>query len=312
MALKLTLEELKLEDCKQLLEGIGFKKSIIEQLMILAVTGGIPWYIELNHPKYSATKNISNLCFSKNGTLVDEFNLIFNDLFGRKGDICRKIIECLENGPCEQTEILEKLHYARSGSLSQYLKELELSGFISRDCNWSFKNGEDTKMSRFRLKDNYLRFYLKYIKPRLSRIKLGQFEEVDMAALPNWDGIISLQFENLVLNNRALIHKLIGVNPHEIIAANPFFQKKTTKHAGCQIDYLIQTRYNNLFICEIKFSRKVLDHSVITAMKQKISALSVPKGFALQPVLIHVNGVSEEIEEAHYFFKIIDLSRLPD
>ena len=226
------------------------------------------------------TKNINNLCFDKNGTLVDEFNLIFNDLFGRKGEICRKIVECLMNGPCEQSEMLEKLQYARSGSLSQYLKELEVSGFISRDYNWSFKNGDDAKISRMRLKDNYLRFYLKYIKPRLNRIKLGQYQDVDIATLSNWDGIMGLQFENLILNNRALIHSLIGIHPHEIMAANPYFQKKTTKHAGCQIDYMIQTRYNNLFVCEIKFSRKVLDRSVITAMEQKIAALSVPKGFA--------------------------------
>ena len=36
---------------------------------------------------------------------------------------------------------------------------------------------------------------------------------------------------------------------------NPFFQKKTTKQLGCQIDYLIQTAFRTFFVFEFKFSK---------------------------------------------------------
>jgi len=40
-------------------------------------------------------------------------------------------------------------------------------------------------------------------------------------------------------------------------ARDDHFQKNNTKNQqGCQIDYLIQTKYNGLFVCEIKFSKK--------------------------------------------------------
>jgi len=43
-------------------------------------------------------------------------------------------------------------------------------------------------------------------------------------------------------------------------------------------------------------------------LKEKINALSVPKNFTCLPVLIHVSGVSEALENTEFFYKIIDFS----
>ncbi|MCW5588600.1 MAG: hypothetical protein KIT27_02940 [Legionellales bacterium] len=74
---------------------------------------------------------------------------------------------------------------------------------------------------------------------------------------------------------------------------------------GCQIDYLIQTRLGMLFVCEIKFSKNLIGTSVIEEVKEKINRLAVPKNFVCIPVLIQMNGVSEEVIDADYFFAII-------
>lgn len=307
--LKLTIDELPLKDCNALLEGVGFNRSSLEKFMILSVTGGVPWYLELVNPAYSAIENIKKLCFEKNGYLVDEFKFIFNDLYGRRGKICQKIVECLAQGAAEYSHIASFLHYPKSGSLSDYLEDLLISGFISRDYTWLLKEGRSSRLSQFRLKDNYLRFYLKYIAPRLDGIKRAEFSE---ALLPNWESILGLQFENLVLNNRQYLHQLLGIKHEEIVADNPFFQRQTLKNQGCQIDYLIQTRHNTLFVCEIKFSKKEIGTEVIREVKEKISTLSLPRRFACLPVLICVNGVSEEVKEVDYFFKVIDFSQFQE
>lgn len=82
------------------------------------------------------------------------------------------------------------------------------------------------------------------------------FSDKSVAHLPEWRTIISLQFENLVLNNRKYIFEALHLSAHEIINDNSFFQHATTKQRGCQIDYLIQTKHNTLYVCEIKFSKK--------------------------------------------------------
>jgi uncharacterized protein len=55
------------------------------------------------------------------------------------------------------------------GRVSEYLRELKLAGFVARDHTWNLKNGTDARLSRFRLKDNYLRFYLKYVRKNLGK-----------------------------------------------------------------------------------------------------------------------------------------------
>jgi len=310
IALKITLEELSLSECNELLQKIGFHRSLIEKFHLLSITGGIPWYIELINPKYSAEENIRQLCFEKDAALVDEFKFIFHDLFGRRRKICKKIVEHLAKGPAEYADIVAALHYHSSGSLSEYLDDLVTSGFIQRDYTWGLKSGKDSRLSQFRLSDNYVRFYLKYIAPRLNKIKKNQFAQFSLSSLSNWDSVAGLQFENMVLNNRKEIHALLGLKDDEILADNPYFQTKTTKQQGCQIDYLIQTRYNTLFVCEIKLLKSVVDGSIIQEMKEKIAKLAIPKGYACLPVLIHVNGVSDSMLDAQYFFKILDFSQL--
>jgi len=47
--------------------------------------------------------------------------------------------------------------------MDRFLDELVKAGFVKRDFIWDLKNGQQRKISRYRLSDNYLRFYLKYI-----------------------------------------------------------------------------------------------------------------------------------------------------
>ena len=89
---------------------------------------------------------------------------------------------------------------------------------------------------------------------------------------------------------------------------NPFFQRKTTRTPGCQIDYLIQTRFNTLFACEIKFSQKELKSEIIKEMQDKLDRFILPRRFSCWPVLIHVNGVDENVIDRGYFTKVIDFS----
>lgn len=310
IAFKLALEELPLKDCNLLLESLGFKRSPFEKFVILAFAGGIPWYIELINSQYSAAENIKRLCFEKEGILVKEFQYIFNDLFGRRKMICGRISEFLSQGPKEVSEIAEGLNYRKGGPLNDYLEDLVLAGFLSKDYTWIIQSGEDMKISKFRLKDNFLRFYFKYIAPKLTKIQRNQFKEHTLSSLPNWEAILGLQFENIVLNNRSVIRDLLNIKADEIISDNPFFQRPTLKQFGCQIDYLIQTKFKTLFACEIKFSIHKIGNGIVEEVRTKLSKIHLPKGFTCLPVLIHVNGITEEVENADYFYKIINFSDL--
>jgi AAA+ ATPase superfamily predicted ATPase len=302
----LTLEELSLSSCNQF-----WPKNIsaYEKFKVLSVTGGVPKYLEEINPHVSAEENIKRLCFSKGGFLVEEFKQIFSDLFLRDSVFYKKIVTALTAGDKERNEICEILEIDPSGRVSEYFSELELSGFITRDYTWDIKSGMDSKLSRYRLSDNYLRFYLKYIDKNLSKINRKSFNFKSLTSLPEWNAIMGLQFENLILNNRPLIHQALKIKADEIISENPFYQNKTHRHPSCQIDYMIQTKFGTLYVCEIKFSKNAIDVSVIDEVQKKIAALKYPRGYSFRPVLIHVNGVTEDVVDRDYFSSIIDFSK---
>ena len=290
---RMTLDELPLEDCNKFWTDMGERISAYEKLKILAVTGGVPRYLEEIRPEASAEDNIKDLCFIKGGVLVNEFNDIFSDLFSKRSPIYQKIIQVLSDGPCEFKDICNALKVTQAGFVSEYMDDLVKSGFVSRDYTWNINSGEVSKLSSFRLSDNYLRFYLKYIDKNRYRIENNEFAFKSLYALPAWDGIMGLQFENLVLKNRHYIKACLNITPEDIVSDNPFFQKKSSRYPGCQIDYLIQTRFGGLYLCEIKFSKHQITTDVIAEVQKKLDSLYYPKGFSCRPVLIHAGGVHD-------------------
>jgi AAA+ ATPase superfamily predicted ATPase len=307
-SLILTLEELPLSICNQFWEKRGRGVSAYEKFKILSVIGGVPRYLELINPTLSAEENIKQLCFMKHSILLNEYELIFNDIFSKRSPIYKNIIEQLVQGSANQAQIAEKMKLTRTGNLSDYLSELTISGFIERDYTWTIKTGKISGLSNYRLKDNYLRFYLKYLRVLKPKIEKGIFNKVSLTTLPNWDIIMGLQFENLVLNNYQELIRAIGIQPDEIIFCNPFFQRHTARQPGCQIDYLIQTRFDTAYVCEIKFSRFEIGPEIINEMERKIERLKLPRHFSYRPILIHVNGVREDVHDSNFFAKIIDFS----
>ena len=109
--------------------------------------------------------------------------------------------------------------------------------------------------------------------------------------------------------NASKIYELLAIDPQEIIYANPYFQRATKHYAGCQIDFLIQNKFNTLYVCEVKFFTKEVGATVIKEVQEKINRLAMPKNFSVRPVLIHVNGVTDAVIESDFFAKIIDFGQ---
>lgn len=301
ISVDINLEELPLHVCNEFWHPRENMVSSYEKFKILSVTGGVPRYLEEIRPEWTAEENINVLCFEKEAFLFKEFKKIFTDLFSRKSDSYLKIVTRLAQGAASLEEVSEALGMKKGGTVSDYLNDLVTTGYVSRDFTWSLKSGKPSSLSLYRLKDNYLRFYLKVIEPNSHKIL--QDENVKPTG---WDTIMGLQFENLVLNNRKSIKSTLNISGENVIFDNPYFQKTTKAHLGCQIDYMIQTKYNSLYICEVKFSKEKIGVDVLAEMQEKIRRLDLPKGFSVWPVLIHVNGVTEAVDQSGFFAKVID------
>ena len=170
----MTLDELPLPECSKFWGSRKDSVSPFEKLKVLNVTGGVPKYLSLIDPKLTAEENIREMCFSQTGFLFNDFERIFHDLFSRRGEAYKKIVESLVDvHSLHQAEICRKIKRSNGRVISEYLKDLTEAGFICADFAWDFRTGKLTKLRKFRLKDNYLRFYLKYILPNKNQALKG-------------------------------------------------------------------------------------------------------------------------------------------
>lgn len=288
----MTLEELPLATCNLFWGDARHQIPAYDKLRLLAVTGGIPRYVEEINPALCVRANIQRMCFSRDGLLFREFDNIFTDLFGSRSDTYHRLLKALADGPLDLNALYKRLDITKTGKISEYAEELVQTGVLARDFTWSLRTGAQSKLSRLRLSDSYVCFYLKYIEPKRPTILRGT--PTRPASL---DGVLGLQIQNLVLKNRQAIIQKLHIDPDSIVYENPFFQHGTTRQKGCQIDYLIQTLERTVYICEIKHSKNVIPSSVADEIDAKSACLSIPKRTRYRPVLIHVGEVAEALED---------------
>lgn len=308
VTLTITLEPLSILESSHLLKSMGFQGSSYDTYKLLSVLGGIPWYLEQASSGMTADAIIKQLFFEKDGLLVLEFDRIFHDLFDGKGATYKKILNALKEGMKTLAEIRHAIDFAKSGTLSKLMDHLVIAGFVKKQSLWSFKTSKPLKQSLYRICDPYMRFYLKVIEPNREKIDLGAFEEAPLSSLPGFEAHMGLQVEYLLLQNRHLLLKAIGISAADVTSDGPYRQSQTISARGCQIDYLVQTVTKNLYVCEFKFNRRELGVEVVQEMQDKISALKIPRGYAAVPILFHMGGVASAVATGGYFYQVIDIT----
>lgn len=299
------LKPLPLNECAAFWGKRASRVSAAEKWRMLAVTGGVPGYLEQVLPSKTADENVERLCFNPGGMLFHECRRIFHDIFSRRAGAYEAIAATLAAGPKTLQEISDALGRERGGSLGDALRDLELAGFLRRDAFFDPLTGKTRpREHRYRIADPYLRFHLKYVAPNEERIKKGLYQHASFEKLEAWDTIVGLQFETLVLDSQEALFKRLGLGNRAVLNAGPYAQGKTLRREACQIDLLIRAR-ESLYVVELKCRRSV-GVEVIDDVKKKVEKLKLPKGQSFRTVLVHTGQLDTAVEESDYFDVIIN------
>lgn len=303
-----TMPPLPLPECVPFWRGKAARIPLLEKIKLLSVTGGVPRYLEELDPSETAEQNIHRLCFDPGGLLFREFEDLFSSVFSRRAGRYRDICRVLSGPARTLTEIAAELKIARGGIVSEALAELEGGGFVTADLPFSPLGGTEKRVARYRLSDNYARFYLRYVEPEQKRIAKGLFRQRPLETLPQWDTVMGLQFENLVIANRDPLLGRIGLANTPILNAGPYFQKKTQRTEACQIDMLLRTR-KSLYVVEMKL-RETITAECIASVQEKIRRLKLPKGTPCRTVLVYHGALAPEIEDEDFFDYLVPFGQL--
>lgn len=305
---EITPGELPLHHCVKFWGRRAERISDMDKLKMLSITGGVPRYLEEMNAKLSADENIRRLCFRKEGFLFSEFQRIFHDIFSRRAPTYVRILKALISGSKTFSDICKDATLVRCGRTTDYLNDLIASGFLAKDTVFNPAKTSPTRRAKYRVCDNYVRFYLKHVESMKERIQTGLLKDAALNSFLNWDSIIGLHFENLVLNNVEQICTKLNLPPGSVLSASPFFQRQTQRTSACQIDLLIQTRHT-LYVCEIKF-RPTVGRDVIRETQEKIMRLRYPKHMSIRPVFIYAGIVTNEEDLFEYFDACISFADL--
>ena len=157
------LGELSLPECVEFWGSARERILSREIFDVLSVTGGVPRYLEEVDPGLSADENIRRMCFLKTGELFKDFNAIFSPLFGAEIVLKKRILLALAEGPLTGAEISRKVGIGRNGRLAAIMRDLTEGGFVADDRGKSPETGLELRVGRYRLRDNYTRFYRGFV-----------------------------------------------------------------------------------------------------------------------------------------------------
>ncbi len=307
-SLDIVVDELPMKECVAFWRDAKNRTATHEILDFLSVTGGVPKYLEELNPSKTADENIRELCFTREGLLFRDFNQIFNSIFGRKSDDRREILEMLTAGSRSVSELAERLGKQRNGHLGDTLEELELAGFIAKDWGVNPQTGRVERTARYRVKDNYTRFYLHHVAPVAKQIQSGLFAFDSLGELKGWSTIRGLQFENLVIANYRALLPILGIDGASLVSAAPYRRAARTSEAGVQVDLLLQTQ-STAYVVEIKRQAAVRE-DVVGEIHEKIARMGFRRTTSVRTVLVYDGALAPRIQREHQLDFTIPAERL--
>ena len=302
------LSELPLSVCPAFWGATAESVSSREMLDMLSVTGGVPRYLEEIDPAFSTDENIRRLFFMPQGKLFKEFDDMFSAVFGDAAATKKAILKSLADGPKSGAEISAGLGMANTGHFTEHLRALAEGGFIAADIGLNPETGKSARIDRYRLRDNYTRFYLRCVEPKKGEIAIGGYRFASVAQLPGWDAVMGLAFESLVVNNWPELLPLMGVGSAIVESAAPYRRYSAEIGKGVQIDLLVQTP-RTAYAVEIK-RKNWIGREVEVEMERKLKRLRVRKGLSVRPVLVYDGELDPQLSGSGYFAAVIDASRL--
>ena len=254
-------------------KGIRFTRvQIVELYMSI---GGIPHYLNQIPKGFSIPQILNQLCFQKDGFLFNEFPVLLSSLFD-SSETHNEIIRILATNKqgLSREEILQRSKLSSSGGMfKKRLDELEEAGFIVSFTPYGYLN----KGTFFKIKDEYVLFYLKWIEPVSKRLRLSlkneSYWESKMSS-QSWKSWAGYAFESVCIKHIEQIKYALGI--HAIsseIGSWRCHSKEDQSQKGCQIDLLIDRADGIINLCEIKFQQGkfIISKSYATELRHKIT-----------------------------------------
>ena len=261
-------------------------KSLIEYY---SVTGGVPKYIELFYDSEDIFSAINKNILSKQSFLYDEAHFLLQKEVSEIGTYF-SIMKAIAAGNRKLSKISSSIEIKQT-SLSKYLKTLASLDLIEREVPVTESNPQKSKKGLYRIKDNYILFWFKFIYPNMGFIESGNTTIVMNKLKENFiDKHVSFIYENVC------IEKLWNINAEGSLKFT-FDKIGRWWNNTSEIDIIgIDSTGNNILFGECKYKKSKIGLDVLTDLEKKSNEVEWNKDNRKSYYIIFsISGFTEEL-----------------
>jgi uncharacterized protein len=163
-----------------------------DRLRAYAVYGGTPDYLQTIRPENTLETNIIETILERGSPLYDEVRFILQQEL-REPRNYFAVLQAIASGNTRQNEIKQATGLE---SITPYLETLQQLHLVERTVPVTETQPHKSRRGLYRLKDNYLRFWFRFVLPNWSQLERGAKEMVFNTAIrPEIDHFSSIVFE---------------------------------------------------------------------------------------------------------------------
>lgn len=267
---KIALKPFSLHETELFLDACKIKLNRTQITQIYMALGGIPYYLKQIRKGKTAAQNINTLCFNKEGLLFSEFDEVFSSLF-EESEVYKELIVLINSTREGVSRKQIEKSTVKGGRLTQRLKDLENTGFISEFIPLGHKH----RGAYYKVVDEYCCFYLTWIQPAKSTLlkeESGDTEYWQMkVGIPKYNSWSGYAFEAVCYKHISNIRKALGIN-YQAEVGSWRYSSRLGKQ-GAQIDLLFDRYDGSITICEIKYTERpfVIDKAYRQNLLDKVA-----------------------------------------
>ena len=264
------------------------EKDLIE---CYAITGGVPKYIELFYDSKDIYTAIEDNVLSKSSFLYDEPHFLLQREVSEVGSYF-SIIKTIAAGNQKLSRIASSLELKQTG-LTKYLNTLINLDILEREVPVTEDNPEKSKRGLYRIRDNFMKFWFRFIFPNLNYIESGRKELVMKKIRTNLiDSHIAYVYEDVC------IEKMWRLNDDSVWSFN-FDKVGRWWNNNTEIDIVaIESSGNGIVFGECKYWSGKVGLDILSKLEGKAMQVEWNRENRRNHfILFSINGFTDDLTE---------------
>lgn len=249
------LKPLKFKHIRKIVYGV----SKLDQMNIYASFGTVPKYLELYNSNQPFWSNIASQILDRNSYLYPEVRFLLQDTISQPVTYLA-ILETISRGETKIGKIAGKLGVT-AVYLSRYMQRLHAMDIVEKEVPVTETWPEKSAFAQYRIKDNFIKFWMHYVFMNQSYLELGNVDFVLNRIKKSFNqAFVSFAFEQYA-------RELILDNPMRFLGFVPFKLGRWWNNRE-EID-LVALGPDQIAFIECKWQSRKIDYSVYGDLVRK-------------------------------------------